>query len=95
MSFLTTVPRDWQAENKASADVAVSEVQKAIEAGEVLDEEFVETASSALHDKWLERNSSWAAPEQKVPYPELSEKEEEKDRVIIRKAVEALRGKEK
>ena len=77
----------WQYENKASAEVAVAEVEKAIEAESSLDESFIEAASSTLHDKWLERNGSWAPPEQNKPYAELSEEEKEKDRVIIRKAI--------
>jgi len=82
------LPSEWQGENKISAEIAVSEVEKAIEAGLPYDESFVEVASATLHDKWLERNGSWALPEQNVPYSELSEEEKEKDRVIIRKAIE-------
>lgn len=88
------LPSEWQGENKISAEIAVTEVEKAIEAGMPLDESFVETASSTLHDKWLERNGSWAPPEQNKPYTELSEEEREKDRVIIRKAVEVCGRKE-
>ncbi len=88
------LPSDWQGENKISAEVAVNEVERAMEAGEQLDEAFVEAASSVLHDRWLERNGSWASPEQKVPYQQLSEEEKEKDRVIIRKAIEACKKKE-
>ena len=82
------LPSEWQGENKISAEIAVTEVEKAVETGTPLDESFVEAASSTLHDKWLERNGSWAPPEQNKPYAELSEEEKEKDRVIIRKAVE-------
>ena len=81
-------------DNKISAEVAVTEVEKAVEAGTPLDESFVEAASSTLHDKWLERNGSWAPAEQNKPYAELSEEEKEKDRVIIRKAVEVCSKKE-
>lgn len=82
------LPSDWQAENKASAEVAVAEVEKAIATGVSLDDSFLELASSVLHNKWLERNASWASEEQKKPYMDLSEREKEKDRVIIRKAIE-------
>ena len=67
----------------------MAEVEKAIASGEVLDKGFLESASLALHDKWLERNGSWAPAEQKRPYLSteqetgLSEEEKEKDRVII------------
>lgn len=82
------LPSDWQAGNKASAIVAVEEVEKAMMAGIPLDDLFLESASSVLHDKWLERNANWASGEQKKPYAELSGEEKEKDRVIIRKAIE-------
>ena len=88
------LPSEWQGENKISAEAAVTEVEKAIEAGTPLDESFVEAASSTLHDKWLERNGSLAPPEQNKPYGELSEEEKEKDRVIIRKAIEVCSKKE-
>jgi len=45
-----------------------------------------------MHDKWLERNGEWAPAEQKLPYDELSEEEKEKDRVVIKKAIDALNG---
>jgi len=88
------LPSDWQAENKASAEAAIIEVEKAIKGGVALDESFVESASSILHDKWLERNGSWAPPEQNKPHLELTEEEKEKDRVIIRQAIEVCSKKE-
>ncbi len=87
-TIYTDLPEDWKGENKKSAEVAVTQVEQALRNAIPLDEQFVEIASSALHDKWLERNGSWAPPEQNVPYSELSEEEKEKDRVIIRKAIE-------
>ncbi len=89
------LPEDWKGENKASAEVTVTEIEKAVQAGVELDDAFVENASSVLHDKWLERNGSWAPTEQKKPYAELSEEEKEKDRVIIRKGIEMYKSKEK
>ena len=86
------LPSDWQAENKASAEVAVDEVKKAIQTGVALDESFIESASAVLHDRWLDRNGSWAPPEQQRPYHELSEEEKEKDRVIIKEAIEVVNG---
>lgn len=82
------LPEDWKGENKISAEVAVGEITKALQEKRELDEKFIEDASSVLHVKWLERNGSWAPPEQNKPYAELSEEEKEKDRVIIRKAIE-------
>lgn len=82
------LPSEWQEENKMSAEVAINEVEKAIENDVLLDDSFIEEASSMLHDKWLERNGGWAPSEQNKPYSELTEEEKEKDRVIIRKAIE-------
>jgi len=82
------LPEDWKGENKISAEVSMEEIYKAIENGQELNEDFVEQASEVIHAKWLERNGSWAPAEQNKPYAELSEEEKEKDRVIIRKAVE-------
>ncbi|TAN58365.1 hypothetical protein EPN15_01385 [Patescibacteria group bacterium] len=85
------LPSDWQAENKASAEVAITEVEAAIRDGRELDNAFIKEVSSTLHDKWLERNGRWAPPEQNKPYAELTDEEKEKDRVIIRKAIEAVK----
>jgi hypothetical protein len=40
-----------------------------------------EKGSSYIHDKWLERNGSWAPDHQKVSYEELNEEEKDKDRL--------------
>jgi len=88
------LPEDWKGENKISAEVAIEEVYGAVENKKELDDAFVESASEAMHVKWLERNGSWAPPEQKLPYAELSEEEKEKDRVIIKKAIEIYRSTE-
>ena len=89
-----SLPNDWQGENIISAEVAVAEVEEAIKAGVPPDEAFIEATCSMLHDRWLERHGSSAPPEQNRTYAELSEKEKEKDRVIIRKAIEACSKKE-
>lgn len=85
------LPADWQGENKASAEVAINEIWKANLKGSEFDDVFVETASDTIHQKWLERNSSWAPAEQNKPYAELPEEEKEKDRAIIKKAIEVYK----
>ena len=87
------LPEDWKGENKASAEVTVDEIYKAIDGKKELDSNFIEEASDILHKKWLERNGSWAPVEQNKPYLELSEEEKEKDRVIIRKGIEICNKK--
>lgn len=84
------LPEDWKGENKASAEVAVDLALDARKDGRALDESFVEEASASIHEKWLERNGSWAPEDQKLPYEELSEEEKEKDRVVMRAAINAL-----
>ena len=84
----------WRAENKASAEAAIGEVMRARQEGKELGQDFVEQASSVIHDKWLERNGSWAPPEQNKPYSELSEEEKEKDRLFVRMAIETCQSKE-
>jgi len=39
----------------------------------------------------LERNGSWAEEGQKLPYLELAESEKEKDRVVVRTALNVYR----
>lgn len=82
----------WQYENKAAAEVAMNEVFQAVESGRTLDEAFVEEASATVHEKWLERNQwvhdpKYGNPDLAKPYAELSEKEKEKDRAQVRKAI--------
>lgn len=89
------LPEDWKGENKISAEVAMGEVFKNRNViNDANREAFIEGASNVMHEKWLERNGSWAPPEQKLPYAELSEEEKEKDRVIIRKAIEIYQSGE-
>jgi hypothetical protein len=64
---------------------------------EKLDKKFIEEASDVMHQKWLERNDwvfhpEYGNPEQAKDYKDLSEEEKEKDRVIIRKAIEEFRN---
>lgn len=87
----------WQYENKAAAEVAMNEVFKAAENGRALDEAFVEETSAVVHEKWLERNKwvydpNHGNPDLAKPYAELSEKEKEKDRAQVRKAIETFKS---
>ncbi|MFA6341148.1 MAG: hypothetical protein WCX27_02855 [Candidatus Paceibacterota bacterium] len=82
------LPEDWKGENKISAEIAVNEIFEANQKGIELNADFVEKASATIHEKWLERNGSWAPAEQNKPYADLSEEEKDKDRAIIKKAIE-------
>lgn len=80
----------WQEDNRAAAEVAVNLVWEAKTSGKELDDSFIEEASSAVHEKWKERNP-WEEKLQ-VPYSELPEDEKEKDRAQVRKAIEISQG---
>lgn len=85
------LPEDWKSENKKSAEVAVSEILTAERKGIPLDDKFIESASETQHLQWLERNKNWAPPEQQKPYGQLSEDEKEKDRVVVRTAMDVYK----
>ncbi|WP_330228227.1 hypothetical protein OHA40_18805 [Nocardia sp. NBC_00508] len=85
------LPKDFQRENIASAQVAMSLVLSALRAGhDLISADFVEDASDVVHIAWLDRNRAWAEPEQLPPYRDLSEAEKEKDRVVVRAAVDLV-----
>ncbi len=85
----------WKKENKASAEIAMREVMKAKQEGRKINKDFIKQASSVVHERWLERNRDRVPPEQNKHYLELSEKEKEKDRLCVRKAIEMCFPKEK
>ncbi|MEV4097903.1 hypothetical protein [Streptosporangium saharense] len=83
------LPADWQMENRRSATSAIKIVDDAKKLGmDPKSEEFMEHASEKVHIAWLKRNGQWASDEQKLPYHRLSEAEKEKDRVVVRLALE-------
>ena len=86
------LPEKFQYENREAAKGAVSIVLDAMRSKQTLDAAFIERASDTVHQQWLERNASWAPPEQNVPYSQLADAEKEKDRVIVRAAIESIRG---
>ena len=87
------LPEDWKGENRDSAEVSVTIVERALRAGvvDIESKEFLEEASATVHEKWLKRNGSWAPPEQNLPYEELSEDEKDKDRVMVKAAIRVVR----
>ena len=83
------LPEHFQRSNQESAQCACKEVMNAIAGGRELDEVFVEAASVVQHDNWMRVNGEWADASLMVEYDMLPEDEKEKDRVIVRKAVES------
>ncbi|MFB9833221.1 hypothetical protein [Actinoallomurus acaciae] len=83
------LPADWQRETRESADLAVGLVRDSWLRGvDPRSEEFIESASSRVHDAWLRRNGAWAPPEQRLPYAELAEEEKAKDRAFVLMALD-------
>ncbi len=86
------LPSDWQKENKLGAEAVVDCLLEAVSKNQPLDADFVESASALAHEKWLERNGSWAPANQKLPYDQLTEDEKEKDRFFVRAAIAAYQS---
>ena len=84
----SALPSDWQEENKASAEIAVAEVIKTLDA-------FIESVAALIHTEWVARNGTWASEELKKPYLALPEDEKEKDRQFVRRALEIYQGEVK
>jgi hypothetical protein len=87
-TLFENLPEDWQKENKVAAEVVMNEIFDAKENDEKINEDFIENASSVVHEEWLKRNGDWAEEEQKKPYIELSEEEKDKDRAQVIKGLE-------
>ena len=83
------LPSDWQKENLAAAEVAQGLLNQGLSSEvDVTSDEFIEGASSSIHDAWLERNKLEAGGVLDVPYEKLPEEEKARDRAQILTAVE-------
>ena len=82
-----------RSENDLAATHATDLVLQQLGERGSLDENFIETASNQVHQYWLQRNAgkSWVTAEQKLPFKELSTAEADKDRDVVRRAIEAFR----
>jgi hypothetical protein len=70
------LPSDWQEENYLSAKVAVGKLEEIL---------------YLIHDKWLDRNDSYASNEQKTQYSRLSATEQLKDIEILEEAIQIIK----
>lgn len=83
------LPSDWQAENLVAAEVAQGALNEGFANFEdIKSDEFVESASSKIHDAWLGRNEWAKGGGLDVPYDQLPEDEKAKDRAQILTAIE-------
>ncbi|GGL07439.1 hypothetical protein [Nocardia jinanensis] len=85
------LPLDYRRENQESAKVALPlALDEHLAGRDPARAGFVEDASEQVHIAWLDRNRDWAPPDQSLPYGRLSEEEKEKDRVVVRAAVDLI-----
>lgn len=84
------LPADWQAENKAAADVVVGLLAEANGKIDLSSEEDVIAVGTVIHDAWLARNEWAKGGELDKPFAELSEEEQAKDIDQMSIAIEVL-----
>ncbi|MGW1741379.1 hypothetical protein ACWCPQ_21540 [Nocardia sp. NPDC001965] len=85
------LPFDFRRDNYESAKVAIDLVLDEYLAGrDPGTTEFLEGASERVHIAWLDRNHERAPADQRLPYTLLTEAEKEKDRVVVRAALELV-----
>ncbi len=87
------LPEDRKYENKASAEVAMKQIYQAIKDDKELDDTFVEESSAIVHKERLSRNDwvfdeKYGSPILTKDYVDLPEEEKEKDRVIVKMAID-------
>ena len=91
------LPSDWQKENLEGAQAAYDALHKVYvsnkKAGGYAKASDLDKASSHVHDKWLDRNGSWAPEHQKVKFNKLSTEEKDKDRLFVDAALRSYAKK--
>jgi hypothetical protein len=73
------LPPDWQAENKAAAEIVVDILLSRDGHLDLKDEASRIQVGSQVHSAWLERNDWARGGELDVPFDQLSEAEQAKD----------------
>jgi hypothetical protein len=91
------LPKDWQAENRSSAEVALKYLiqvlndapspGRGIDLNDLLQKVHID-AGNKIHEAWIDRNP-WASQELKKPFAELPLNEQRKDLFVLNAAVEA------
>lgn len=72
------LPSDWQAENKAAAEVII-DIVESYGSIDLSNPETYNQVGEEIHQAWLERNSWARGGELDVPFGELPENEQQKD----------------
>ncbi|MEI7674662.1 MAG: hypothetical protein WCI60_02910, partial [bacterium] len=73
------LPEDWQAENKAAAEVIVGILSESPEAQDLSDEEHINMVGEKIHTAWLARNEWAKGGDLDVPFKDLPADEQAKD----------------
>lgn len=73
------LPADWQAENKAAAEVVVGIMDEANGAVDLGNDEHRAYVGAKIHDAWLDRNDWARGGELDVPFDQLPPVEQAKD----------------
>ena len=73
------LPEDWQAENKAAAEVIVGILSETPESPDLSDEEHLNMAGEKIHTAWLARNEWAKGGDLDVPFKDLPADEQAKD----------------
>ncbi len=90
-----SLPANWQQENRESAHSAMETVHGLMLRRSWLNEQYMEHASTKVHDAWIQRHKdeSWAEEAGLLkPYAELPEEEKKKDRDIVIRATDIYRA---
>ena len=85
------LPPDLQNRDRLRANIAVGAVLAASKVKCALNDRFVEETAAAVHAKWTERNGNGAAEGTEKQFVELPNGEKEKDRLFVRRAIDAYR----
>lgn len=83
------LPSDWQAENKAAAEVVVDIMDEANGTVDLTNPEQRTASGTTIHDAWLARNEWAKGGELDVPFDQLPQVEQAKDldQVVIAQQV--------
>ena len=84
------LPMDWKNERWCGCKVALDLVLDAHAKEEIFDNDFIEKASSFVHEDWLNRNGDKAEKEHRRSYEDLSKEAKEKDRIFVCAAIETF-----
>jgi hypothetical protein len=85
------LPSDWQAENKAAAEVVIGILERANGQIDLNDPATRLSVGSEIHDAWLARNDWAKGGSLDVPFAELPEEEQAKDLAQVRIAIELFK----